>query len=84
MIIATHKEIEKGMFNDITTPHLYLERFKYTDSDLILKRGVDYEKFDKRTFEVTMCLETLELNLKYIFQDAYRKGREDTLNQLMH
>jgi len=85
MIIATHKEIDKGAIEIDSTvyKHMIIER-PYTDSDLIFKEGKDFEDFNRPTGLVVMTYNTLAQNLQYIFQDAYRKGREDTLNQLMH
>lgn len=84
MIIASHTEIDKGLFDDIIQPHIQIERFKYTDSDIIFKEGVDYERYDKTVSEITFDLDTLADNLKYIYQDAYAKGRNDAINQMMH
>ena len=84
MIIASHTEIDKGMFDDIVQPHIQIERFKYTDSDIIFKEGVDYERYDKTASEITFDLDTLSDNLKYIYQDAYAKGLNDAINQMMH
>lgn len=82
MIIATHKEIDKGSIN-LFTPFTIINRTSYTDSDIILKEGQDYEAIvDSKSLVIP--INTLTENLKFIFQDAYRKGREDTLNQLMH
>ena len=84
MIIASHIEIDKGLFDDIIQPHIQIERFKYTDSDIIFKEGVDYDRYDKTVNEITFDLDTLSDNLKYIYQDAYAKGRNDAINQMMH
>ena len=85
MIIATHKEIDKGSIeiDTMVYQHMIIER-PYTDSDLLFKEGTDFEDFNRPMGLVVMNYNTLSQTLKYIFQDAYRKGREDTLNQLMH
>lgn len=83
MIIATHKEIAKPSIDLSNYQHIIFSR-DYTDSDILLKEGVDFDDFNRPLGVIVMSYDALERNLKFIFQDAYRKGREDTLNQLMH
>ena len=83
MIIATHKEIAKQSIDLSNYKHIIFPR-DYTDSDILLKEGVDFDDFNRPLGAIVMNYDALERNLKFIFQDAYRKGREDTLNQLMH
>lgn len=84
MIIASHTEIDKGVFDDIVQPHVQIERFKYTDSDIILKDGVDYILYNKEQKIITLDMAQLEDILKWTFRDAYAKGRNDAINQMMH
>ena len=81
MIIASHTEIDKGVFDDIVQPHIQIERFKYTDSDIILKDGVDYILYNKEQKIITLDKAQLEDILKWTFRDAYAKGRIDAINQ---
>lgn len=81
MIIATHKEIDADLAKQIVQPTLLIQR-TYTDSDIILKQGVDFIEAEIGT--ITMLVSDLEQNLKYIYRDAYQKGRNDAIEQMIH
>ena len=81
MIIATHKEIDAGLAKQIVQPTLLIQR-TYADTDIILKQGVDFIETEIGT--ITMLISDLEQNLKYIYRDAYQKGRNDAIEQMIH
>lgn len=83
MIIATHKEIDKQTIDLTNYKHIIIYR-DYTDSDIILKEGTDFDDFNRPLGMIALSYDSLERNLKYIYQDAYRKGREDAINQMLH
>lgn len=82
MIIMVHKEIQRGIHEKIEQECIHVER-PYSNSDLILKKGIDYH-YMSNDGQIVFDINTLTTNLKYIYQDAYRKGREDAINQMMH
>lgn len=83
MIIATHKEIDKNSIDLTNYKHIIFYR-DYADSDIILREGVDFDDFNRPLGMIALSYDSLERNLKYIYQDAYRKGREDAINQMLH
>ena len=82
MIIMSHREIDKGELEKISQECIQIERV-YSNSDLILKKGVDYEHMNN-SGQITFDINALKTNLKYIYQDAYANGRNDAINQMMH
>lgn len=83
MIIATHKEIDKQTIGLTNYKHIIIYR-DYADSDIILREGADFDDFIRPLGVIVLPYNSLERNLKYIYQDAYRKGREDAINQMLH
>lgn len=83
MIIVSHKEMSQGYDTQIVHDYGVVYR-KYAESDLIFIKGKDYISYDKETDKLTLSLYDLMDNLKYIYQDAYRQGREEAINQMMH
>jgi len=83
MIIATHKEIDKQTIDLTNYKHIIFYR-DYADSDIILREGTDFDDFSRTLGVIVLTYDSLERNLKYIYQDAYRKGREDAINQMLH
>lgn len=83
MIIATHKEIDKQSIDLSNYKHIIFYR-DYADSDIILKERTDFDDFSRPAGVIVMNYNSLERNLKYIYQDAYRKGREDAIEQMLH
>lgn len=82
MIIMSHQEIDKGLHEAIQQECVHVER-PYATSDLILKKGIDYE-YMSNDGQIVFDINALNTNLKYIYQDAYAKGRNDAINQMMH
>ena len=83
MIIATHKEIDKQTIDLTNYKHIIFYR-DYADSDIILREGADFDDFNRPLGMIALSYDSLERNLKHIYQDAYRKGREDAINQMLH
>ena len=83
MIIVSHREIDKGYLDSMVQPHLHIAR-PYADSDLVLIRNKDYTLNVDDKYELSIGLIEFIDNLKYIYQDAYRQGRKDAINQMMH
>lgn len=83
MIIVSHREIDKGYLDSMVQPFLQIAR-PYADSDLIPIRNKDYTINAEDKYALSLGLHEFVDNLKYIYQDAYRQGREDAINQMMH
>lgn len=83
MIIVSHREIDKGYLESMVQPHLHIAR-PYADSDLVLIRNKDYTISEEDRYTLSLGLHEFIESLKHIYQDAYRQGREEAINQMMH
>lgn len=82
MIIISHKEIlAQGGTPDIFQPHVHIQR-PYTNTDLIIKRGEDYESVQENT--ITLTKNQLEELIKRTHEHAYNIGYKEAVDKMMY
>ena len=83
MIIISHKELEahNNQLN-IVQPHIHIKR-PYTDTDIILKRDLDYYKPDPNNPNIELSKSQLEELIQRTHEQAYNQGHKDAMYQML-
>ena len=99
LMILTKEEAEKedskqivyftGRPDDISTSKMMEDlRAADVETDIYIQEEMNqlslFDFIETEIGTITMLISDLEQNLKYIYRDAYQKGRNDAIEQMIH